>query len=312
MAGYRNRKSFAKVDRYQQVTDRIVEALERGVAPWVCPWDKAASGLPRNGHTGHVYRGINTWMCWSSGYSDPRWFTFNQVKQYGSSSVRKGEKGTPIVYWRLVEKKERDEETGNETTRKIPFLKGFTVFNYEQISWDPECAPKGVELREHDPCAENEAAAAFVAALGADLSHGGSRAFYRPSTDEIRLPEPGAFKSVDDYWSTSFHEHIHWTGASSRCDRGRFGRFGDESYAMEELVAELGAAFLCADLGVGGHLQHAEYVGNWIRVLKSDNRAIFTAQSAARKAVEWMNAKVGPAVATDCCDESDDEAAEAA
>ena len=282
----RSNRKGTKVDHYQAITDAIIASLEKGVAPWVCPWDRA-SGLPHNGHSGHVYRGINTWLCWASGFGDARWFTFNQVKGYGRSHVRKGEKGTKIAFWRFLDKEE-EQEDGSIERRSIPMLRVFTVFNFEQVEWDADKAPKTVELRDHDPEGENAEAAAFVASLGANISHGGGRAFYRPSTDSIQLPERGSFETTDGYWSTMFHELTHWTGSDSRCSRDLSNRFGSEGYAMEELVAELGAAFLCGDLGVRGSLQHESYIANWLTVLRSDNRAIFTAQSCARKAVEWM------------------------
>lgn len=282
----KTRKSYPKKDHYQVVTDQIVAALEAGTTPWVCPWDRVA-GLPHNGHSGHVYRGINTWLTWASGHNDPRWFTFKQVGNYGTSHVRKGEKSTPIIFWSFVKKTDEDDD-GTTRTRTIPMLRTFAVFNYTQIEWDAEHMPKGVELRDIDPATACAEAAAFVTETGAEVVHGGNRACYSPSMDRISMPEAGAFKDAQNYWSTLLHEVTHWSGHTSRCNRDLKGRFGSEAYAAEELVAELGSAFLCADFGIKGGLQHPEYVANWLKVLKGDKYAVFTAARLAKQAVTFL------------------------
>jgi antirestriction protein ArdC len=280
-------------DQYELVTDRIVAALEAGTAPWVCPWDRSL-GLPRNGHSGRAYSGINVWMCWAADYADPRWFTFNQTKEYGSSHVKKGEKGTRIVHWSFFDKKSIVKDAqGNdvERTERIPSLRTFVVFNFEQIEWDSERLPKAVVTNDIDVAESCTEAAALVAKTGASISHGGCSAAYSPTLDQIRMPAPAAFDSAEGYWATLLHEVTHWTGHTSRCNRTLDTRFGTESYAAEELVAELGSAFLCAELGIQGKVQHPQYIGNWIKVLKGDRFALFTAAKLAREAVAFLRGK---------------------
>jgi antirestriction protein ArdC len=166
-------------------------------------------------------------------------------------------------------------------------LKTYTVFNFEQIEWDPEHMPKGIELKDINPEAACAEAACLIKKTGATIKHGGGRAFYRSSDDFIGMPEPGAFEDANAYWATLLHEVTHWTGHASRCARDLQNRFGDEKYAAEELVAEMGSAFLCTDLGIQGKIQHASYVSNWIKVLRNDKYALFTAARLAREAVAF-------------------------
>jgi antirestriction protein ArdC len=277
-------------DQYELVTNNIVAALEKGVAPWICPWDRSL-GLPQNGHTGRAYSGINVWMCWASGLGDPRWFTFNQVKEYGTSHVRKGEHGTRIVHWAFFDKKVSEKDsTGKEVERvqRIPSLKTFVIFNFSQIEWDAEKMPKAITPLDKDVLESCTEAAALVKNTGATVEHGGSMAAYSPAQDKIVMPAPGAFESAEGYWATLLHEMIHWTGHTSRCNRKLDTRFGTESYAAEELVAELGSAFLCAELGIQGKLQHTNYLGTWIKILKGDKFALFTASKFAKQAVSFL------------------------
>jgi len=276
----------AKADNYKKVTDRIVAALEAGVAPWVKPWD-ASLGQPRNGHSGHIYQGINAMLAYCSPFADPRFFTFNQVKNYGESHVRKGEKGTPIIFWK-IKKKEEEDKSGNKVERDIPILLTFTVFNYEQVEWDAEKAPKVIEVQEIDPVAAYTDAAALVERAKADIHYGGGTACYIPSMDRINMPVSGAFDTVEDYWSTMLHELAHWTKGEGRCVRDMKKRFKDDPYAAEELVAEMASAFLCENLGIGGKLQHPEYIGHWIKALKDDKYALFTAARLAKQASEFL------------------------
>lgn len=290
-------------DNYQTVTDAIVAALEKGVAPWVCPWDKAA-GLPHNGASGHVYSGINMMLCWAAGFGDPRWFTFNQVGDYGKSHVRKGSKGTKIVFWKFIDQTMKDsngqpvlDSDGKEQMKRLPLLKVFTVFNYEQVEWDTEHMPKGTELKDIDPTAACADAQALLDATGAKVTAGGGHACYIPSEDRIEMPLAGTFDSADSFWSTQLHELVHWTGAPTRCGRDLTGRFGASAYAMEELIAEMGAAFLCADLGIQGKLQHESYIASWLKVLRGDKYAVFSAASRAKEAAQWLHEQAGKAVA---------------
>lgn len=285
------KEESSKVDSYQKITDAIVASLERGSTPWIQPWSPSL-GLPRNGHSDYTYNGLNVLLCWAAGFDDPRWYTFNQVKEYGASHVRKGEKGTHIVKWLFLNKTVANDTTGEEKTRRIPVLRTYVVFNFRQIEWDPEHCPVALVPAELDTDAACVATAALVQQYetrsGVKFSHGGIKAFYRPSTDSIEMPIPSAFTDPGAYWSTRLHEIIHSTGHSNRCARDLSGRFGSESYAAEELVAEMGSAFLCADMGLAGNLQHPEYLQSWIKVLKNDKYALFTAARLAREAVAFV------------------------
>lgn len=285
----------AKRDIYQEVTDRIVAALEAGTAPWVRPWQAGGDDWPRNGGTGRRYNGINVFLLWmtagAEGYSSPEWFTYKQAQAAGGQ-VRKGEKGTMVTLWKPIKVTKKDANgkavkgsDGKVVKEDRLFLKHFVVFNRAQIDGLPE--PVAVE---EQPEPERHAAAeAFVKATGAAITHGGGRACYSPLADSIRLPELRAFDDAGAYYATALHELVHWSGHKTRLDRDLTGRFGDESYAAEELIAEMGAAFLCADLRIEGRTQHPEYIASWIKVLKDDKKALFTAASKARQAAEYMN-----------------------
>jgi antirestriction protein ArdC len=291
MANYRK----SKQDPYQKITDRIVDALEKGVAPWACPWNRKF-GQQRNGKSGHVYNGINILMTMLSGYDDPRWYTFNQVKQIGGY-VRKGEKGTPIIKWLFIDNKSAMAEAKKngkdpKSVRKIPILKTYTVFNHEQVNWNEGCEPEAPKLSDVQPGMEYTESQKLLDQIvderGLKLRHTlKAVACYKPHSDEVEMPKSGLFENESDYWSTLWHEVTHWTGHESRTSRDLRNRFGSEAYAAEELVAELGAAFMCHDFNVQGKLQHEEYIANWIKVLKGDKRAIFTAARLAREAVAF-------------------------
>ncbi len=292
-------------DIYTRITASIVAELEKGARPWVKPWnaEHAAGRITRPlRHNGQPYSGINVLSLWASasvqGFTAPIWMTFRQAMELGGH-VRKGEKGSPVVYANAMTKTETDAATGDEVERSVHFLKGYTVFCVDQISGLPDhfYAPAAPRL---DPPMRIERAEQFFAATGAAISYGGSRAFYRPSTDSIVMPPIEAFRDAEAFYSTLAHETVHLTGHPSRLNRD-FGskRFGSEGYAMEELVAELGAAFLCADLDLSlePREDHADYCANWLTVLKNENRAIFTAASHAQRAADFLNAFQKPAAA---------------
>lgn len=270
------------MDIYQEVTDKIVSALETGVAPWVKPWNSTSVSGPYNAASGREYSGINWLVLSCSAYASQGWLTFNQAKQLGGS-VRKGEKGTHIVFWSFP--KIKDKETGEE--KVVPFAKGFTVFNVEQCDIDV------AKLKKFQPAECGETSINDIArSVGAIVNYGGGKAFYNSSSDHIGMPSIADFKSADLHDATLAHELVHWTGHKARCDRQFGRRFGDDAYAFEELVAEIGSAFVCARMGVAlESLQHAEYVGSWLRVLKGDKRAIFTASSQAKQAAEFLLAE---------------------
>ena len=232
-------------------------------------------------------------MLWAEsiekGYAAPIWLTFKQAQDLGGH-VRKGERGSLVVYASTFSKTETDEASGEETERDIPFLKGYTVFNAEQVEGLPEHysshAPAPL-----DPLERIARADEFFAATGAAISHGGNRAFYSHGEDRIQLPPFETFRDAESYYATLAHESIHWTKHESRLGRdlGR-KRWGDAGYAAEELVAELGAAFLCADLDLAPDMRdNAAYIASWLKVLKDDKRAIFTAASHAQRAVDFLN-----------------------
>lgn len=277
-------KSPAKSDIYQTVTDSIIEALESGVKPWVCPWVRngVAAGLPANLSTGTAYSGINIMLLWCSaakqGFQDSRWLTYKQAQELGGQ-VRKGEHGTTAIFYKTLEKEAEDGEI-----EKIPMLKSFTVFNVEQIDGLAiDAVPQPVI--EFDSLPEVEA---LFTRSGAKITECGVKAFYRPATDEICLPERFRFADAANFYATGLHELVHWTGAKSRLNREKGGRFGSEGYAFEELIAELGSAFLMADLGVSGEVQHESYIASWLKALKGDKRYIFKAAAAASKAHRYL------------------------
>lgn len=305
----------AKVDLHAKITDAIIAQLETGVAPWTRPWRVGSGGglgLPLR-VTGQPYSGVNVLLLWMTadarGYVNPTWMTFKQAIEL-KGCVRKGETGAGVVYANRMIKTETDA-AGEETRRAIPFLKSFTVFNVEQIDGLPErfygqtaeAAPQAAKL-ERIAAAER-----YFAAVGAKVAHGGASAFYMPAADRIQMPAFDDFHDAESYYATLAHEHIHWTKAADRLDRdmGR-QKWGDEGYAREELVAELGAAFLGAQLGlyVEPRADHAAYLAHWLKVLKDDKRAIFAAASHATKAVAFLNAaQLAQAVADGDFDEID-------
>lgn len=283
-------------DVYTRVTNRIVADLENGVRPWLKPWnaDYAAGRITRPlRHNDEPYKGINVLMLWDAaetkGYACPHWMTFKQAQELGSH-VRKGEKGTPVVFASVFKKTEAGDN-GEDVEREIPFLKEYYVFNCEQIEGLPEKYTKRAEPPKHD-MVRNDRAEAFFANLGADIRHGGNRAFYSLTGDYVQLPDFEFFRDPEAYAGVKAHELTHWTRHESRLNRD-MGRkqWGDAGYAMEELVAELGAAYLSADLEIAAEPRedHAGYIASWLEVLKGDKRAIFTAASNASRAVDFLH-----------------------
>lgn len=271
---------------YDRVTHSVIKDLEAGVAPWTKPWKNGpATGImPHNGATHRPYHGINVMILWAEreekGYSTPNWMTYRQAQTLGAQ-VRKGEKATTIVFTKKLHFK--DKETDEE--KQVSMLRTYSVFNEDQIDGLIRAEPQ-----ELPPEARIEAIEAFLKATGAQVNIGGNKACYVPSLDFICMPYAHQFKSIERYYATSFHEHAHWTGHKSRLDRDLSKRFGTKAYAAEELVAELSAAFLCAHLGIAGELRHAEYIATWIKLLKDDSRAIFTAAAKASQAADFLRA----------------------
>jgi antirestriction protein ArdC len=286
-----------RTDVYQKITDQIVSELEQGVRPWLKPWnaEHAAGRItrPLRGN-GIPYQGINVLMLWSAalekGFAAPIWMTFKQALEF-KAHVRKGEQGSLVVYADKITRTETDADTGEDCERAIPFMKGYTVFNVEQIDGLPERFYAKAEPRG-EPVQRIALAESFFAATGAAVRHGGNRAYYSISTDHVQMPPIEAFRDAESYYATRAHETTHWTRHPSRLNRD-FGRkrYGDEGYAMEELVAELGSAFLSADLDLTPEVRddHAAYIASWIKVLKDDKRAIFSAASHAQRAADFLH-----------------------
>lgn len=285
-----------RTDIYAAVTDKIVADLEQGVRPWLKPWNAAhaAGRISRPlRHNGTPYQGINILMLWASaedaGFNCPYWLTFQQARELGGF-VRKGEHGAPVVYANSFTKTETNE-AGEETEATIPYLKQYTVFNAAQVEGLPEHFYQlAEEPKEAMPRIER--AERFFAQTKADIRTGGDRAYYAIGPDYVRMPPFECFRDAESHAATLAHELTHWTRHASRLDRdlGR-KRWGDAGYAMEELVAELGAAFLCADLSITPEPRddHAAYIECWLEVLKNDKRAVFSAASLASRAVEYLH-----------------------
>jgi antirestriction protein ArdC len=287
-----------RTDVYTRVTDKIIADLEQGVRTWMRPWwsaEHAAGKITRPlRHNGIPYKGINVVMLWSAsvvkGYSCPLWLTFKQALDVGGH-VEKGEAGELVVYADRITRTETNTR-GEECEREIPFLKGYTVFNAEQC----EDLPAHYTARPDAPALllqeRIEVADTFFAATRADIRHGGTRAFYAEHPDYVQMPPFETFRGAESYAATLAHELTHWTKHSKRLarDMGRKS-WGDEGYAREELVAELGSAFLCADLGITPEVRedHAAYIASWLKVLKDGKRFVFSAASQAQRAVDYLH-----------------------
>lgn len=299
--------SAQRKDIHQQVTDTIIRSIEAGAGTWQMPWHRSGEGLnrPVNIDTHQRYRGINILNLWVagevSGFSSGVWGTYRQWQNRGCQ-VRKGEKGSLVVFYKELEFEAEDPSTGETELEKRLMARASTVFNAQQVDgYEPEPLPV-----PENPVMPIDQAEALVAATKATIRHGGSRAYYNRGTDHIQMPERERFLGsetstpTEAYYGTLLHELTHWTGHKSRCEREFGKRFGDNAYAMEELVAELGAAFLCADLGIAPQPRpdHAAYIDGWLNALKADKKAIFTAASQASKAAEYLAAMQAGSSAT--------------
>lgn len=271
---------------YEKVTNRIIEALEAGTAPWRKPW---TGGAPVSIH-GRPYRGINAVILAFSGYTSNVWFTFNQARERGGS-VRRGEKGTTVLLWKPT--KGKPAADGTPSDRPGFYATTYTVFNLEQCEGVE--VPAALSLVRNDG-APLEQAAAIVDGWASkpEVTWGGSRACYSPMLDAVRVPVPESFETMGHYYGTLFHELTHSTGHESRLNReGVAGRieFGSHTYSKEELIAEMGAAFLCARAGIDSPAiegNQAAYLRNWLTVLKGDRKLLVQAASAAQKAADMI------------------------
>ena len=279
---------------YQIITDRIIEKLQQGTAPWHKPWSGGIEGAPRNLVSRKEYRGCNVFLLACQGYESPFWLTFNQAKER-KANIRKGEKGSPVVFWKFSEKAEESED-GETKQKSIPILRYYTVFNVAQCdNLDAPTVPSPTER----PFAPIETAQRLVDAMPQRpaIEHREQRAYYRPSADIVNMPRAETFDGPAEYHSTLFHELVHSTGHTSRLDRkgvsgsdGEWSAFGSAPYAREELVAEIGATFLCGFSGIENRTidNSAAYLNSWIARLKSDPKLIVTAAAQAQKAADFI------------------------
>ncbi len=288
-----------RTDVYARITDKILAALEDGVRPWVQPWSSShligRVSRPLR-HNGEPYSGINVLLLWSEtmirGYGASTWMTFRQAQELGAS-VRKGETGSMVVYANRVTKTETDS-SGQDLERNIVFLKAYTVFNVEQIDGlGDRYADTGHDINAR-PIDRIAHADAFFSAIGATIRHGGADAFYTPDADVIQMPPIETFRDAESYYATLAHESIHWTGAAHRLDRDLSRYAKDRSArAREELIAELGAVFLAADLRIVPDMEprsdHASYLAAWVQVLANDKRFIVQAAAQAQRSVAFLH-----------------------
>jgi antirestriction protein ArdC len=288
-------KQPTRQDIYTRVTNQIAQQLEQGVRPWIKPWsvEHTAGRITRPlRHNAIPYRGVNVLLLWSQaiakGYAAPLWMTYKQSQEFGAQ-VRKGEHGSLVVFADRFTKTETNDQ-GDAVEHAIPFMKGYTVFNVEQIDGLP--AHYYAQPSNPLPLSERLAHAdQFITATGAVIHLGGNQAYYSPAADRIQLPPFEAFKDKESFYATALHELVHFTRHETRLDRD-FGRqrFGDVGYAREELVAELGSACLCADLGITPEIRadHADYIGHWLNVIQEDKHAIFQAAAHAQRAADYL------------------------
>lgn len=294
---------MAKRNVYREVTREIIKALREGVGLWIRPW-RTSAGPHRNAFSGRPYRGVNVLLLnlasMRRGFTSNLWLTYREAKRLGGY-VCPGEKGVRIIFWKFIEIEERDREgnpvidpeTGEPVKRTVPFARLYTVFNLDQTEGVriPRSVSERCEIDRKNDLGERLLALPRIV--------WGNKAAYYPVGDFIELPPKGAFESPEYFYATAFHELIHWTGHPDRLARDLSGRFGDRSYAMEELIAEMGAAFLSAHARLPVRkLQHPEYINDWLRVIENDRtyRAVFTAARMAQEACDWLLVRVGEAV----------------
>lgn len=288
-------------DLYARITDRIISDLERGVRPWVQPWKTThLSGRITRPlrHNGQPYTGINVLLLWSEavarGFQSSIWMTFKQARELGAF-VRKGETGTTVVFASRFTRTETGAH-GEEIERDLPFLKAYTVFCVDQIEGLPShYYAQSIEPQTPARFDRIANAEAFFANTGVAIRHGGDKAYYAPSLDIVQMPPFDSFRDAASYYATLGHECTHWTAAPHRLDRdlSRYHKYNSER-AREELIADLGACFLGADLGIVPELEprpdHASYIASWLEVLSKEKRFIVSAAAQAQRAVAYLHA----------------------
>jgi antirestriction protein ArdC len=277
---------------YERVTNELIAAIEAGAGEWEMPWQRLASTkAPTSLSTGKPYKGVNWWILaltqLDKGYSSNIWGTYKGWGEQGDDvSVRKGEKAEWAILWKQADPSAK-RRAENPDAKPFLLARAFPVFNRDQVDGLPPLEPT-VPLSEHE---RHDAAEAYFAAIGADVREGGDRAYYAPVKDCIAIPAIQQFPNRDHYYTTLGHEHTHWTGHESRLKRDISNRFGDQAYAAEELIAELGAAFFGAQMGLDPAVRkdHSSYLAAWLKILKADSKAIVTAASQAQKALDFLN-----------------------
>jgi antirestriction protein ArdC len=294
-------KTKKDFDLYQIISDKICAELEEGRAPWQQPWRSGAHGAPVNFVSKKAYRGINVMLLGMSGFSSPYWLTYKQAQAKGGQ-VRPGEKSTMVVFFKMLPINAREEDANGVTTTKrksIPLLRYYNVFNGEQI--DGIEFPSVEEPADFNPIEEADAVLDHFAEE-VSISYGGDRAFYNPATDSIRLPKREDFGSPEDFYSTAFHEAGHATGHESRLNRdgiAKFDKFGSEKYGKEELIAEMTAAFVSAEVGIERITPNAAYLRNWLEAIKGDKKLVVQASFKAAKAADYVLGRIEEPVAVD-------------
>lgn len=280
---------------YETVTNRIIETLESGVIPWRKEWKSSGGGaLPYNLVSGKPYRGVNILSLLCSGYGSNGWVTYKQAQTLGYQ-VRKGEKSSPVVFWKFPARAKKDAAPTDK--QEFPFARFYSVFNVEQLDGVPVALPFDAEPFDAIESAETVANSYMTSASHPTLAHGGDRAFFRPLTDHVQMPMRESFHTPAAYYATLFHEFVHSTGIKARCNRDELAAesaFGDESYSKEELTAEFGAAFLCAEAGISNEqllTNSAAYIAAWVSKLKKDKTMLIQAAQRAQRAADYMLAR---------------------
>lgn len=284
-------------DLYQEATNRIIAAIEAGTSPWQKPWTNVETGPLRNGATGNAYHGINTVMLYCAAlernFTDPRWLSFKQCQAAGYK-IKKGAKSERVYFYKpmMVDEIDKtsgkpviDAATGKARQREIPFLQSTPVFNAQEIEGIPPLGPGDAKF---SPIAAGEE---ILKRCPVEIRYGGNSAHYSPSTDTISMPDKGQFKTPEDFYSTISHEILHSTSHVTRCNRTEAlgNRFGDAAYSMEELTVELGSFMLSNETGLPSKIEnHASYIEHWLKVLKSDKKAIFIASAKASQACDFI------------------------
>ena len=282
-----------KRDLYADVSARILAELEKGALPWVKPWAATpGQNVPCNAVSNRPYSGCNVillWLARNNGWPTPRFLTFKQALEEAGGNVRKGEHGTKVYFVKQLLVADKNAGEGKQSEGKlVPMMREYTVFNVAQCDGLPETIIHGKPVRVRNPDTRDQWADEFLTSSRADIREGNGEAYYAPGHDFISMPAFAAFKGADHFYNVAFHELTHWTGHKTRCDRDLKHRFGEKAYAAEELIAELGAAFLSAEFGFDGDVRHAGYIASWIKLLREDKRAFFTACSKAQQAADYL------------------------